>query len=141
MVNISQDAEVSEGQVVISSGLGGVFPPGLVIGEVIEVGQDEYGLLKYAIIKPAVNFNSLEEVFVVKSTGDDFLNKEEIERYKEEFSQEEHFEEYENLEESEGYEGYEDLLDGLEEFEDETREGQESIIPADQEEELERPDR
>lgn len=96
MVNISQDAEINDGDVVVSSGLGGVFPPGLVIGEVIEVGQDEYGLLKYALIKPAVSFNRLEEVFVVKSAGDEFLSEKEIEHYEEEFSQEEEWEEHES---------------------------------------------
>lgn len=68
MINILRESEIEKGDVVVTSGLGGVFPPGLVIGQVIEVGDDEYGLLKYALIKPAVDFSRLEEVFVVKST-------------------------------------------------------------------------
>ncbi|RQD78182.1 MAG: rod shape-determining protein MreC, partial [Candidatus Syntrophonatronum acetioxidans] len=76
MINISREAEISRDDVIISSGLGGVFPPGLVIGEVMEVGRDEYGLLKSALIKPAVNFNRLEEVFVVNDTGEEVLEEE-----------------------------------------------------------------
>ncbi len=68
MINILRESEIEKGDVVVTSGLGGVFPPGLVIGQVIEVGDDEYGLLKYALIKPAVDFSRLEEVFVVQST-------------------------------------------------------------------------
>ncbi|PKM83782.1 MAG: rod shape-determining protein MreC [Firmicutes bacterium HGW-Firmicutes-13] len=76
MINISREANIQKGDVIVSSGLGGVFPPGFVIGCVIEVGQDEYGLLKSALIEPAVSFNRLEEVFVVKSTGYDFREEE-----------------------------------------------------------------
>ncbi len=69
MINILREAEIKTGDVVLTSGMGGVFPPGLVIGQVMETGDDEYGLLKYALIKPMVNFSRLEEVFVVKSTN------------------------------------------------------------------------
>lgn len=65
MTNLPPDANIQPGDTVISSGLGGVFPKGLVIGHVLEVGKDQYGLLQQAIIVPAVNFNRLEEVFIV----------------------------------------------------------------------------
>lgn len=65
MSNLSPEANIQPGDAVISSGLGGVFPKGLVIGHVVEVGQDQYGLLQQAIVCPAVNFNRLEEVFIV----------------------------------------------------------------------------
>ncbi|MGI6308038.1 MAG: rod shape-determining protein MreC [Dethiobacteria bacterium] len=65
MSNLSPEANIQPGDVVISSGLGGVFPKGLVIGHVVEVGQDQYGLLQQAIVCSAVNFNRLEEVFIV----------------------------------------------------------------------------
>ncbi len=60
------DANISEGQQVISSGLGGVFPRGLYIGEVIEVLPDQYGLTKSALIKPAANLYQLDFLFVVE---------------------------------------------------------------------------
>lgn len=65
MVNLPKEANIQPGDTVISSGLGGVFPKGLVIGFVLETGEDEYGILQYALLRPAANFNRLEEVFVV----------------------------------------------------------------------------
>ncbi|HHX76997.1 MAG TPA: rod shape-determining protein MreC, partial [Firmicutes bacterium] len=65
MKHLPQNANIQPGDTVISSGLGPVFPKGLVLGYVLEVGDDEFGLLKYALLEPAVNFNRLEEVFVV----------------------------------------------------------------------------
>lgn len=67
MVNLPPEANIQPGDTVISSGLGGIFPKGLIIGYVLETGKDQYGLLQQAIIKPAVNFNRLEEVFIVMS--------------------------------------------------------------------------
>ncbi len=92
MVNISREAEISRDDVIMSSGLGGVFPPGLVIGEVMEIGRDEYGLLQYAIIKPAVNFNRLEEVFVVEDLGEEILEEEEFD-FDENLNNEENYQE------------------------------------------------
>ena len=65
MVNIPPEAKLQPGDTVISAGLGGVFPKGLIIGHLLETGSDQYGLLQQAIIKPAVDFNRLEEVFIV----------------------------------------------------------------------------
>ena len=50
-----------------TSGLGGFFPSGLVIGYVREVRLDDSGASSYAILSPAVDFDALTEVFVVKS--------------------------------------------------------------------------
>lgn len=58
-------AEVSVGDVVISSGIDGVYPKGLRIGEVVEIVASPYGLTKKAILKPSVEFGRLEQVFVV----------------------------------------------------------------------------
>jgi rod shape-determining protein MreC len=68
MVNLPGSANVRQGDTVISSGLGGFFPKGLVIGYVLETGEDELGLTKYALLQSAANFNRLEEVFVVLSS-------------------------------------------------------------------------
>ena len=65
MSNLPREANIQPGDTVISSGLGGIFPKGLVIGHVLEIGEDEYGILKHALLRPAANFNRLEEVFVV----------------------------------------------------------------------------
>ncbi len=65
MVNIPPEARLQVGDTVISAGIGGIFPKGLIIGHIVETGSDQYGLLQQAIIRPAVDFNRLEEVFVV----------------------------------------------------------------------------
>lgn len=57
-------SDVREGDVVITSGLGGVYPKGLRIGEVVEVGEAG-DLLQTALLKPAVDFGRLEGVFVM----------------------------------------------------------------------------
>jgi rod shape-determining protein MreC len=69
MVNLPREANIQPGDTVISSGLGGIFPKGLVIGYVLETGNDEYGILQYALLRPAANLNRLEEVFVVVPRG------------------------------------------------------------------------
>jgi len=65
MRNLPQEANIQLGDTIISSGLGPLFPKGLVLGFVLEVGDDEYGLLRYALLQPAVNFSRLEELFIV----------------------------------------------------------------------------
>ena len=55
------------GDLVVTSGLGGYYPEGLVIGSVKEVRLDDSGAASYAILEPAVDFDGLTEVFVIKS--------------------------------------------------------------------------
>ncbi len=50
---------------VLTSGLGAVYPKGLLIGSVERVEREPYGLFQRAVIKPAVDFRKIEEVFVV----------------------------------------------------------------------------
>ena len=59
-------AEITVGDVVVSSGLGGVFPKGLLVGYVERVGEEEQGLFREVILTTGVNFSNLEEVFVLK---------------------------------------------------------------------------
>ncbi|EPZ39693.1 rod shape-determining protein MreC [Anoxybacillus ayderensis] len=63
---IPYDAKIKKGQRVFTSGLGGIFPKGLFIGEVEEVVADEYGLTQIAYIKPAANFYDIDDVIIVK---------------------------------------------------------------------------
>lgn len=59
------ESKLELGQKVVTSGLGGVFPKGLLIGEVSEVLPGEDGLTKMAYIKPAADLYHIDEVFVV----------------------------------------------------------------------------
>jgi rod shape-determining protein MreC len=65
MVNIARDADVIKGDKIITSGFGGIYPKGLLIGEVVDIVNEEGGLLKYAVLNPAVDFDRLEEVSVI----------------------------------------------------------------------------
>jgi rod shape-determining protein MreC len=65
MYNLPREANIQPGDTIISSGMGGIYPKGLVIGYVVETADEEYGYQKFARLQPAANFNRLEEVFVV----------------------------------------------------------------------------
>lgn len=65
MVNIPKDADVIEGDQIVTSGFGGIYPKGIAVGIVQRIQNDEGGLLKYALLKPAVDFQRLEEVAVI----------------------------------------------------------------------------
>ncbi|MDH7498348.1 MAG: rod shape-determining protein MreC, partial [Syntrophomonadaceae bacterium] len=67
MVNISYDADVRRGQVVVTSGVSEIFPGGIPVGKVVSVSSGARGLLKQAVIRPAVDFDRVEEVFVLVS--------------------------------------------------------------------------
>ena len=56
---------VEVGELVMTSGLGGNSPADLVIGRVVEVERNEAELFQRAIVQPAVDFRTLETVFVV----------------------------------------------------------------------------
>ena len=57
--------QLEVGEVVLTSGLGGRFPQDLVIGRVIDVDRREAELFQRAVIQPAVDFDSLEVLFVI----------------------------------------------------------------------------
>ena len=69
LLNLARDADVVRGDIVITSGYGGIYPKGLMIGVVSSVVNAEGGLLKYAVIDPTVNFAQLEEVMVITNTN------------------------------------------------------------------------
>lgn len=60
------DAPLEEGQTVITSGLGGIYPRGLFIGVVSEVIPDQSGLTQSALIKSAANLYQLDYLFIVE---------------------------------------------------------------------------
>ena len=59
-------SEVEVGDLVVSSGLGGIFPSGLMVGTVTSLGDEGQGLFREVVLTPGVNFANLEEVFVLK---------------------------------------------------------------------------
>jgi len=65
MKNILQGEKVAVGDLVITSGLGGGFPKGIIIGQVSEVHRSDVELFQTVTIKPAVDFTKLEEVLII----------------------------------------------------------------------------
>lgn len=67
MFYLPLETDLIPGDKVLTSGLGGVFPKGILIGEIKEISRQKNELQKYAVIKPSVDFYRLEEVLVVKA--------------------------------------------------------------------------
>jgi len=65
LINLPNDADIQVGDEIITSGLGGLYPKGLLIGRVVSIHKDEGGLLKAAWIEPAARLNKVEEVFIL----------------------------------------------------------------------------
>jgi len=61
---VSEVADVAKGDLVVTSGIDGIFPKGFVIG-VVESVEKAGGMYKRIVVRPAVDFRSLEEVLVV----------------------------------------------------------------------------
>lgn len=66
MLYISLDSDVARGDKVVTAGFGTVFPRGILVGEVSEVGREPGRLYKYAIVAPSQEMARLEEVLCVK---------------------------------------------------------------------------
>lgn len=60
--------DVVAGDRVVTSGLGGNFPKGLMIGEIEKVDKKGHGIFQYAELVPSVNFTKLEEVLIIKES-------------------------------------------------------------------------
>lgn len=65
MSYLTREHTIRSGQVVVTSGLGGVFPSGIPVGRIVEVRDDSSGLTQSAEINPMADFNRLEEVYVI----------------------------------------------------------------------------
>jgi len=63
---ISKIALIKPGEHIITSGQGGIFPPGLNVGMVIKTVTSQASSYKKAIVKPLINYNLVEQVFVIK---------------------------------------------------------------------------
>jgi len=66
MEMIPRDEEIKLNETVITSGLEGFFPKGLLIGRIKKIISSPSGIFQKAIIEPAINIGELERVFIVK---------------------------------------------------------------------------
>lgn len=58
--------DIAVGDTVLSSGLGGVYPPGLIVGIVTDVHRTEHAAFAEVAVDPAANFHSIEELFLLR---------------------------------------------------------------------------
>ena len=65
MRHLSPDSEIVPGDLVMTSGLTYIFPKGIAIGKVIEIGKEFSGLSVFCTVKPVVDLSKLEEVLVI----------------------------------------------------------------------------
>lgn len=68
MVNIPRNADVEDGDVIVTSGFGGIYPKGIVVGRVSSQHGDDSGLLKVAVVETAVDFQRLEDVAIITAS-------------------------------------------------------------------------
>ena len=65
---IGRRVDVQLGESVITSGMESIYPPGLLIGTVQKIYKEKPGLFQEIEVRPSVNFNRLEEVFILLKT-------------------------------------------------------------------------
>lgn len=76
---LSNDKKLISGDILLTSGLGGIFPSDLSIGKVTEIHSDSAGNLEYAEVEPSVDFSALYEVLVITYHDGEWDNVEESE--------------------------------------------------------------
>lgn len=63
--NLPMDSAIQEGDSIITSGLGMLYPKEIRVGEVVSVEEDKVKVMKIAVVKPSVDFNKLEELCII----------------------------------------------------------------------------
>jgi rod shape-determining protein MreC len=62
---VAQNINLTSGEILLTSGLGGNFPSDILVGQVLEVSQTENQLFQSASVQPVVNFSSVRAVLVI----------------------------------------------------------------------------
>ena len=65
MAGLERTTLIAPGGIIITSGIGGIYPKGVIIGTVTQVVESEYDLTSYAVVEPGVDLRGLEDVFVI----------------------------------------------------------------------------
>lgn len=70
--------DIQVGDLLVSSGLGGIYPKGVPVGTVLKVAKKPFGISQDVEVKPSVDFTRLEEVMVVTQQKLEVLEKEAV---------------------------------------------------------------
>lgn len=62
---LPKDADIEPGDLILTSGLTKAYPKGLVVGTVVDVGDEFQGLSRYAVLRPATDLSNVEEVLII----------------------------------------------------------------------------
>lgn len=65
-IRFRNHVDVQPGDTIITSGLGGIYPKGLSMGQITKITNNHDPLFKKAFLRPSVDFEHLEEVFVIR---------------------------------------------------------------------------
>ncbi len=68
---LNKDSAVNRGDQIYTSGLGGVYPKGILLGTVSELRYEDNGLSLSAVLTPAVSFADLKEILVITNFAED----------------------------------------------------------------------
>ena len=63
---VAESGQVITGDIVVTSGAGGAYPQGLILGTVSSVHTEAAGQFEYAVVDPFTDLNSLTQIFVIK---------------------------------------------------------------------------
>jgi len=66
LIYLPLDLDIRKGGRILTSGMGGIYPKGILIGRVAEVAKEKGRLYKYAIVEPSNKLSRLEEVLCIK---------------------------------------------------------------------------
>lgn len=68
MVDVPRGEDIKPDDIVVTSGFGGIYPKGIMVGTIESVQNDAGGLLQYAVVSPSVDFQRLEDVAVITAS-------------------------------------------------------------------------
>lgn len=69
LYNLPADAQIKKGDLIITSGMGGIYPPGLAVARVDSVFPNQGEILKSVQLKPAADFFGIDELYVLIGGG------------------------------------------------------------------------
>lgn len=69
---IDKDSNIKAGDIIVTSGLDGIFPKGLLVGRVQRIRKASTGLFLEANVTPSVDFSKLEEVLIIREIRSGF---------------------------------------------------------------------
>ncbi len=73
---VTRTEPIELNDLVLTSGLGNIYPKGIRIGTVTQIERDSYGISQDVVISPSVDFSQLEEVIVLVSPNSEQMQKE-----------------------------------------------------------------